>query len=305
MKRLTITFLIIMVILGMFSMVNAVDGTVALNGNSTIIAGNTDTLTLSVKSNSSVENKKIGVVSGTITNTSNIEIKYDTTEKWITAKEGWSLSYNPSTGKFYAWNTTGTSDGTVIDIKYKVKNGCIGTETIKITDINITTLDYVTTAIANIQKDITVRDSEFSVDIKEKSEIVEGTEVYYLENIKPGTTKKELEDKITTNGTKVLVGIDNKVISDNNSIVSTEMVLQIKDGDDKVIKSYKLVVIADIHPDGKINGPDILKLARYKVSLETLEGAAKRATDVDRDEQYAQDVDLMKLARVLVGLDNL
>lgn len=305
MKKISIAFLVIVIVMGMFSMVNAATPSLTLNGNGTIIAGSEDTLTLSVNSNSSEENKKIGVVSGTIEPTSNIEIKYDEIEKWITAADGWSVSYNSSTGKFYAWNATAVSSGTVLSIKYKAKSGIIGTESIKITDINITTLDYSTVTVANLQKDIIVKDSEFSVDIKETSETTTSGEVYYLENIKPGTTKKELEDKITTNGTKVLLGTDDKVISSDDSIVSTEMTLQIKDESNKVIKSYKLVVIADIHPDGKLNGPDILKLARNKVELLTLEGAAKRATDVDRDGAYAQDADLMKLARVLVALDTL
>ena len=51
---------------------------------------------------------------------------------------------------------------------------------------------------------------------------------------------------------------------------------------------------------------DLLKLVRYKVGLDTnLSGVYLEATDVHKDNKYGNDLDILKMARVIVGLDSL
>ena len=71
-------------------------------------------------------------------------------------------------------------------------------------------------------------------------------------------------------------------------------------------EEYIAVVRGDLNGDGKAGDVDLLRLARYKVGLDNnLNGAYLKAADINKNGKYADDVDLLKLARVLVGLDNI
>ena len=68
------------------------------------------------------------------------------------------------------------------------------------------------------------------------------------------------------------------------------------------------MVLGDVSGDGEVNQLDLLMLARYKAGfereLEKVKGAYLLATDIVRNNNVAEDVDLLKLARILVELDN-
>ena len=49
---------------------------------------------------------------------------------------------------------------------------------------------------------------------------------------------------------------------------------------------------------------DLLRMARYKAGLDKkLTGAHLKATDINNNNEKADDIDLLKLVRILVGLD--
>ena len=136
-----------------------------------------------------------------------------------------------------------------------------------------------------------------------KYEVTEENGEVYIEDINPGTKIQEFIDNIETNGTmKFYKG--NSEITDVNSKVQTGMIMKITLGEQET--SCKLVVKGDLNGDGEMGDIDLLKLVRYQAGLDTsLNGAYLKAADVYKDGTCADNKDLLKMARVLAGLDSL
>ena len=136
-----------------------------------------------------------------------------------------------------------------------------------------------------------------------KYEVTEENGEVYIEDINPGTKIQEFIDNIETNGTiKFYKG--NSEITDVNSKVQTGMIMKITLGEQET--SCKLFVKGDLNGDGEMGDIDLLKLVRYQAGLDTsLNGAYLKAADVYKDGTYADNKDLLKMARVLAGLDSL
>ena len=136
-----------------------------------------------------------------------------------------------------------------------------------------------------------------------KYEVTEENGEVYIEDINPGTKIQEFIDNIETNETmKFCKG--NSEITDVNSKVQTGMIMKITLGEQET--SCKLVVKGDLNGDGEMGDIDLLKLVRYQAGLDTsLNGAYLKAADVYKDGTYADNKDLLKMARVLAGLDSL
>ena len=141
------------------------------------------------------------------------------------------------------------------------------------------------------------------VVISKKYEVAEENGEVYIEDINPGTKIQEFIDNIETNGTmKFYKG--NSEITDVNSKVQTGMIMKITLGEQET--SCKLVVKGDLNGDGEMGDIDLLKLVRYQAGLDTsLNGAYLKAADVYKDGTCADNKDLLKMARVLAGLDSL
>ena len=141
------------------------------------------------------------------------------------------------------------------------------------------------------------------VVISKKYEVAEENGEVYIEDINPGTKIQEFIDNIETNGTmKFYKG--NSEITDVNSKVKTGMIMKITLGEQET--SCKLIVRGDLNGDGEMGDIDLLKLVRYQAGLDTsLNGAYLKAADVYKDGTYADNKDLLKMARVLAGLDSL
>ena len=141
------------------------------------------------------------------------------------------------------------------------------------------------------------------VVISKKYEVAEENGEVYIEDINPGTKIQEFIDNIETNGTmKFYKG--NSEITDVNSKVQTGMIMKITLGEQET--SCKLVVRGDLNGDGEMGDIDLLKLVRYQAGLDTsLNGAYLKAADVYKDGTCADNKDLLKMARVLAGLDSL
>ena len=136
-----------------------------------------------------------------------------------------------------------------------------------------------------------------------KYEVTEENGEVYIEDINPGTKIQEFIDNIETNGTmKFYKG--NSEITDVNSKVQTGMIMKITLGEQET--SCKLIVRGDLNGDGEMGDIDLLKLVRYQAGLDTsLNGAYLKAADVYKDGTCADNKDLLKMARVLAGLDSL
>ena len=141
------------------------------------------------------------------------------------------------------------------------------------------------------------------VVISKEYEVAEENGEVYIEDINPGTKIQEFIDNIETNGTmKFYKG--NSEITDVNSKVQTGMIMKITLGEQET--SCKLVVKGDLNGDGEMGDIDLLKLVRYQAGLDTsLNGAYLKAADVYKDGTCADNKDLLKMARVLAGLDSL
>ena len=71
-------------------------------------------------------------------------------------------------------------------------------------------------------------------------------------------------------------------------------------------KEYTIVVTGDLNGDGLITDIDLLKMIRYKVGADqNLHKEYLKATDIFKDKIYGDNKDLLKLVRILVGIDNL
>ena len=159
MKKNIMILLILSILMIGTTYVFATEPQITIEGESEIAPGGTKTLSIKVTSaDATSENAKIGGVSGKIEKDANI------TDIKVTAKNGWNLMYNNMEGNeqqgvFNAYKEVGTSGEAIIDIEYTVAN-TEGTAQIKVSDIEITTIDYNSTEVSQIVKDITIKQIE-------------------------------------------------------------------------------------------------------------------------------------------------
>ncbi len=133
------------------------------------------------------------------------------------------------------------------------------------------------------------------------SNVIVKDSVRYLKDITPPSSlAKALTDVETEANIKVN---DIKIETiDINDKITTGMKITTYLNDEQV--EYVVVVTGDLLGDGIMDDADLLKLARYKVGLDTnLEGAFLMATDVTRNNILSEDADLLKMVRILVEKD--
>lgn len=152
---------------------------------------------------------------------------------------------------------------------------------------------------ATLVLSITV-DKELVIENYEKTE---ENKVKYIERIKPETTIEEFLNSIKTNGT-VEVYQENTQITDFRRKIATGLTIKIAWETDE--ETYTLVVTGDLNGDGEMGDIDLLRLVRYNAGLDTnLSGAYLKASDIYKDGACADNKDLLKIARVLAGLEGL
>lgn len=157
-KKVIISIAIILILILGQGVVKAASPSATLSGDSKGKAGQTGTITLNVTSGDS----KAGVVSGKIIIDDKIESIKDTEVKGV---NGWNPTYNPATGDFNAVKAAGASSDTeaCITITYTIKSGATGVATIETSDLKVTDLQYITTTVANVSKDITIEEAQTPV----------------------------------------------------------------------------------------------------------------------------------------------
>lgn len=124
----------------------------------------------------------------------------------------------------------------------------------------------------------------------------------YIENISPKTTIENITSKIQTNG-KVEVYKGTQKIIDPTTKLGTGMKIKITLNSEYL--EYIVVVKGDLTGDGEMGDADLLRMTRFKAGLDkNLTGAYLKATDINNNNENADDIDLLKLLRILVGLDS-
>ena len=155
-----------------------------------------------------------------------------------------------------------------------------------------------------IVKQFKVEDESENLEINvEVNEIVEENGIKYIENIKPNTTISSLKKNIKTNG-KIEVYKESSIIIDENQFIGTGMNVVIKLNEQE--EKYISIVTGDLTGNGEMENLDLLKLARYVANIDkTLNKEYLKASDILKDGKYGDNLDILKMARILVGLEQL
>lgn len=128
MKKVKISILIFMIVLCMFTKVDAITKYVTIEGTSAVETGKENVAIVKVSNNTAVD-----VVKGSIKTDSGIEVI-----KVSALHNGWSTTYEKKTGSFNAFKPEGATDGETLKITYILKEGYTQ-GTITITDVELTT----------------------------------------------------------------------------------------------------------------------------------------------------------------------
>ncbi|MBQ3145256.1 MAG: leucine-rich repeat domain-containing protein [Clostridia bacterium] len=155
----------------------------------------------------------------------------------------------------------------------------------------------------NFAVEIESQSDTLEVKLKKDStyQIKEDERALYIENIKPNTTIESIKSNIETNG-EIKIYKGETEVTDKETNIATEMIIKVFLNKDT--KEYKIVVTGDLNGDGQMNDIDLLMLSRYKAKLyKNLSKEGLKASDIERNGTCADDMDLLKMARILVGLD--
>ena len=149
MKKSIITVLFTIVFLSILTtFVYGADPQITINGDSMVKPGESKEITISISSD-----EEIGIISGKIESSSNI------TDMTVTGINSWNLTYNNNTGEFNIYKAEGAKVQDIISIQYKAGTEK-GTGTISLSNIKMTTINYVSKDIGTITKDITIEDKQ-------------------------------------------------------------------------------------------------------------------------------------------------
>lgn len=178
-----------------------------------------------------------------------------------------------------------------------------------VTDGDNLTVGQTSVTISYMENGIT-KTTEQEITVLEKLKINLGnyketteSENIYLENIYPSTKISEFKNNIQTNG-EIGIYKGTTEVTDTDAKIATGMTITISKNNEQ--KTYIAVVTGDLNGDGEMGNVDLLKVARYNAGLDSnLNGVYLKAADIYKDGSYADSKDLLKVARVLAGLENL
>ena len=290
-KKFLITMVIVVIMLAITATaVNATSQTITMTGDSSIMVGETKVIKLKVSSQNA-----IGIISGKIEKNNLIS------SMSVSALNGWNLTYNSSTGIFNIYKAEGATNEEFISIQYTVGN-TIGTGVITLSNLKATNTSYETEEIGTITKEITINEP-LTISFGTYLQVTKNGQTY-IEDIKPVITIGNFLQRLQSNGLiEIFKGTQNLTNSTTTKLATG---MTIKNTLNTQVANYTVVVTGDLNGDGEMNDIDVLKLARYKAGLDTnLTGAYLEAGNIFRDSACADDKDLLKMVRVLVGLDTL
>jgi len=166
---------------------------------------------------------------------------------------------------------------------------------------------YVLTA-----NDLASNTTKISFEIEELSDIITSTKYTVNEKEKTisgiipqilgqkdsGTTAVQLKQNIKVEMSYEILDKDGNALSDMDC-VGTGYQIKMKNG-----KVYQLVVRGDVNGDAKMNGSDLLSLARKIIYLEELSGIYLQASDVNMNGKVSQPNDLLVMSRIIIQLEH-
>ena len=156
--KLIVFCLLLILITSFETIVYAINQDITISGDDTAEAGETKKIIVNVTSD-----KTIGVVSGIIEYSSNIEsVK-------VEGKNNWNLTYNDKTGDFNIYKAVGSNSEDIIEIEYKIKSDATDTATITLSSLNETSIKYETVEVEPIVKSITIGSQKNSEIISKSS----------------------------------------------------------------------------------------------------------------------------------------
>ena len=188
------------------------------------------------------------------------------------------------------------NDGTTKEItEYTITNG----ESLSVGQTSVT-ISYKENGVTKTTTQAITVEEKLKANLKNYG-ATEENGVKYIENIRPNTKIQGLIENIETNGTIKFYKGDAE-ITNINSKMQTGMTIKIILGNQET--SCTLVVKGDLNGDGEMGDIDLLRLVRYQAGLDTnLNGAYLKAADIYKDGTCADNKDLLKIARVLAGLE--
>lgn len=163
---------------------------IVVNGDSVAKLGETKEIVVKLSSN-----ETIGVVSGKIEKNDNI------TSIAVKGKNNWNLTYNNENGVFNLYKAEGAKDEEIISIEY-VAGNTEGTGKITLSNIKLTSIDYETKEVENIEKEIEIKTESAEVQENNAEENTETPEAD-AEKENPEETKIEEQIQVNKNDTSV------------------------------------------------------------------------------------------------------
>lgn len=144
MKKVRFIIIIFILILCSATKIYATNTLIQFGGKDELLSGQIQVVTLNIKTE-----ENVGVIQGTLNCDSGI------TDLYINSNyNGWLVTYNKESGKFNAFNATGTKDGDVLQLSYKLKDNAQKGK-IEVKDIELTTTSYKTIEVAeNVVKNV-------------------------------------------------------------------------------------------------------------------------------------------------------
>jgi len=118
----------------------------------------------------------------------------------------------------------------------------------------------------------------------------------YISRVVPKTSFKQFKQNIETNQDIVLTDKDGKVLTDDDTILKTGMILKVGSK-----AEYKLAITGDVDGDGEITINDLAKLKLHYIEKEQLKGEYIKAGDLDADREITIN-DIAQIKLVLIDL---
>ena len=225
-------------------------------------------------------------VTGISLNKNNLSLEKGSNETLIA-----TVTPSNATNKNVTWSSSNTSVATV-NSSGKVTAVKAGTAT-----ITVTTEDggKTATCFITVREQFNLEFEEYVVEYNDENEPYN-----YIKNIKPKTTLESVMNNIISKSyiNIIITDANGNIVNNNNELVKTEMKMIVNTGIGNI--EYYMVVNGDINGDGKSTIEDIFEVNKARLKVLTLQGAKKRAADLNDDQQIDFN-DILKINKLRIS----